>query len=181
MTCKAAVLLRRRARRTTLNQPHPQRDENVAVVRAANLLAHYTGDAAYAQIARHAMRYLAAPSIAGQLPASTVLLPDLELGSAPLHLTIVGPKGNQAARDLFHAALAYPSSYKRLEWWDPREGRLPNPDVQYPELKLPAAFVCTNRTCSSPIYKAEDLKMRVDKLLGLTARTADSTLIQSPR
>ncbi len=158
-------------------QPHPQRDENVALVRTANLLAHYTGDDAYTQIAKHAMRYLAAPTIAGQVPASSVLLPDLELGSAPLHLTIVGPKDNQVARDLFRAALGYPSSYKRLEWWDPREGRLPNPDVQYPELKLPAAFVCTDRTCSSPIYKAEDLKMRVDRLLGLSAKTAASTLV----
>ena len=80
--------------------------------------------------------------------------------------------------DLFHAALGYPSNYKRLEWWDPREGRLPNPDVQYPELKSPAAFVCTDRTCSSPIYKAEDLKMRVDRLLGLSAKTAESAGIR---
>jgi len=42
---------------------------------------------------------------------------------------------------------------------------LPNPDVQYPELKTAAAFVCTDRTCSTPIFKAEELQTRVDKLL----------------
>ena len=116
-------------------------------------------------LAQHAMRYLAADPIVERLPASSALLADLELNSAPLHLTIVGPKDDPAARGLFQAALAYPSSYKRLEWWDRREGRLPNPDVQYPELKTPAAFICTNTTCSSPIFKVEDLPGRVDKLL----------------
>ena len=94
-----------------------------------------------------------------------MLLPDLELAGPPLHLTVVGAKDDQAARDLFQAALRYPSTYKRLEWWDHREGPLPNPDVQYPELKTAAAFVCTDRTCSTPIFKAEELQTRVDKLL----------------
>jgi uncharacterized protein YyaL (SSP411 family) len=67
---------------------------------------------------------------------------------------------------LFQAAASYPAAYKRVEWWDTREGRLPNPDVQYPELKNPAAFVCTNNTCSAPIYKPEAVKPRVDKLTG---------------
>ena len=153
-------------------QPRPQRDENAAIVRTAILLFHYTGDDSFQQMAQQAMRYLAADPIVDRLPASTTLLADFELGSAPLHLTIVGPKEDPAAQDLFHAALAYPASYKRLEWWDRREGRLPNPDVQYPELKTSAAFVCTNRTCSSPIFKVEDLSARVDKLL---ARPSDRT------
>ncbi len=153
-------------------QPHPQRDENAAIVRTASLLFHYTGDESFQQVAQQAMRYLAADPIVHRLPASTALLADLELSSAPLHLTIVGPKDDPAAQALFQAALAYPSSYKRLEWWDRREGRLPNPDVQYPELKTSAAFVCTDRTCSSPIFKVEDLSTRVDKLVARSSEPA---------
>ncbi len=143
----------------------PQRDENAMLARTANLLFHYTGKQTYEEIAQRALRYLAAVPVVYRKPAATVLLPDLELASPPLHLTIVGGKDDQAARDLFQAALRYPSTYKRLEWWDHREGQLPNPDVQYPELKTAAAFVCTDRTCSTPIFKADDLQTRVDKLL----------------
>ena len=54
---------------------------------------------------------------------------------------------------MLHAAgRAYPASYKRIDWWDTREGPLPNPDVQYPELEQPAAFACTNRICSQPVF-----------------------------
>ena len=37
--------------------------------------------------------------------------------------------------------------YKRLDWWDAKEGPLANPDVQYPELDKPAAFACANQIC----------------------------------
>ncbi|MEQ1473962.1 MAG: hypothetical protein ABLQ96_09070, partial [Candidatus Acidiferrum sp.] len=147
--------------------PYPQRDENVMVARAANLLFHYTGNAAYEQLAKDAMRYLAAKPIVDRLPASSALLADLEIGSEPLHLTVVGHKDDPAAQNLFSAALRYPSDYKRLEWWDVREGRLPNPDVQYPQVKQAAAFICTNRTCSPPIMDPEKLAGRVDKLVSL--------------
>jgi uncharacterized protein len=147
--------------------PHPQRDENVLVARTANLLFHYTGSAEYEQLAKDAMRYLAAKPVVDRLPASSALLADLEIGSEPLHLTVVGHKDDPAAQNLFQSALRYPSDYKRLEWWDVREGRLPNPDVQYPELKQAAAFICTSRTCSPPFFDPDKLPGRVDKLLSL--------------
>jgi uncharacterized protein len=147
--------------------PTFQRDENVTVARTANLLSHYTGDAAYQRLAKDAMRYLAAKPVIDRLPASSALLADLEIGSEPLHLTIVGRKDDAAAKNLFTAASQYPSTYKRLEWWDTREGRLPNPDVQYPQLKTAAAFICTSRTCSPPIFDPAKLAERTDKLSGL--------------
>jgi len=147
--------------------PHPQRDENVLVARTANLLFRYTGSPEYEQVAKNAMRYLAAKPVVDRLPASSALLADLEIGSEPLHLTVVGHKDDTTAQDLFQACLHYPSYYKRLEWWDVREGRLPNPDVQYPELKQAAAFVCTSHTCSPPIFDPNKLAGRVDKLLSV--------------
>ena len=149
--------------------PHPQRDENVMVARTATLLFHFTGDAYYEELAKQAMRFVAAVPVVYRFPAASALLADLELGRPPLHLTIVGHKDDPAAQNLFQAALRYPSGYKRLEWWDTREGKLPNPDVQYPELNRAAAFVCTNRVCSAPIFKPEDLSARVDKISGLSA------------
>jgi uncharacterized protein len=145
--------------------PHTQRDENVMVARTSNLLFHYTGDEEFDQLAKVAMRYLAAKPVVDRLPASSALLADLEIASEPLHLTVVGYKDDLAAQSIFAAALRYPSDYKRLEWWDVREGCLPNPDVQYPQLKQAAAFVCTSRTCSPPIYDAAKLPERVDRMI----------------
>jgi uncharacterized protein len=153
--------------------PHPDRDENIAVARAANLLFHITANEADKKIADRAMRYVAADPVVFRLPASSPLLADFELSNEPLHLTIVGRKDDAVAKALFDQALRYPSSYKRLEWWDPSQGtagRLPNPDVQYPSLKVSAAFICTSRTCSPPIYKAGDLPMKIDRLLAATSQ-----------
>ena len=151
---------------------HAQRDENVEVARTANLLFYYTGNADYQKMAQEAMRYLVAGPIARRLPVASTLLVDYELSRPPLHLTIVGHKDDPAAQALFQAALRYPVSYKRLEWWDTREGRLPNPDVQYPELQKAAAFICTSRTCSPPMFQADAIAAKVDKLtsVGATSR-----------
>jgi uncharacterized protein YyaL (SSP411 family) len=148
-------------------RPHPQRDENVAVARVANQLFFYSGDAKYEAISKTAMRYLAAQPIATRLPVASVLLTELELTHPPLHLTIVGAKNDPAARSLFVAALKYPSFYKRVEWWDTKEGKLPNPDVQYPSVSRAAAYICTQRTCSPPIFEAEALSTKVNRVLGL--------------
>jgi hypothetical protein len=154
--------------------PHPERDENVVVVRAANLLFRITANAADKDIADRAMRYVAADPVVFRLPAAAPLLADYELSAEPLHLTIVGRKDDPLAKSLFEQALRYPSSYKRLEWWDPGQGaagRLPNPDVQYPSLKVSAAFICTSRTCSPPIFKPADLPTKIEKLLAASSNS----------
>jgi uncharacterized protein YyaL (SSP411 family) len=151
---------------------HPQRDENVAVARAANLLFHSTGDAKYRSMSDVAMRYLVAAPVATRLPVASVLLADYEVGRPPLHLTVVGAKDDPGAKALFRAAMEYPSLYKRLEWWDAREGKLPNPDVQYPSVPRAAAYVCTERSCSAPMFKAEEVLGKVSRIVRLQGSTA---------
>jgi len=151
--------------------PHPQRDENVGLARASNLLFHYTGDTKYKRISDNAMRYLGASPVASRLPVASVLLTDFELTRLPLHLTVVGYKDDPVAKALFQAAMQCPASYKRLEWWDTREGKLPNPDVQYPAVKRAAAYLCTERTCSAPIFSADEIAGKVRRVLGAQGNT----------
>jgi uncharacterized protein YyaL (SSP411 family) len=137
----------------------PQVDENAAVARTLNLLRHYTGKENYGKAAQHAIRYLAAPAIGenrGYLVGG-ILLADKELGALPLHLTVVGKKDDPAARSLFMTAIALPANYKRVEWWDEREGPMPNPDVEYPTFEKAAGFVCADRRCSVPIFEPAKL------------------------
>lgn len=142
----------------------PERDENAMLARVANLVWHYTGDGSFRKMAEEAMRYVVAPQVARTHSAAGALLPDLEMNTEPVHLTIVGHKDEPAAIELFRTAVRYPSGYKRIEWWDVREGRLPNPDVEYPELKKPAAFVCTAKSCSPPVFAADQLLAKADRL-----------------
>ena len=138
---------------------NPQVDENADLVRFSNLLHYYTGKTAYQEMAQHAMQYLSVPGTAdgrGFLVGG-ILLADQEIAAPPRHITIVGRKDDAAARDLFRAALQDPSTYKRVEWWDERDGTLSNNDVEYPALAQAAAFVCGDKNCSAPIFSPEKL------------------------
>lgn len=146
-------------------KPHPEREENILLVRTANLLNQYTGDSQFGKIAAQAMRYVGTPQIARVFPAAGVLVADYEFTHPPTHLTIVGHKDDPAAQTLFQAALRMPSGYNRIEWWDQREGALPHADVEYPPLDRAAAFVCSERTCSKPIFDPDQIQAKADELL----------------
>jgi hypothetical protein len=49
------------------------------------------------------------------------------------------------------------SPSERIEWWDPIEGSLPNPDVTYPRLEKASAFFCSEDSCSAPIFSSDEL------------------------
>ncbi len=131
----------------------PQRDENISVARFANLLWRYSGNTQYQNLATRALAYLSQPKVALEnIVESGILLADEEIASEPLHVTIVGPKADPDAKKLFNAALAFFSTSKKTEWWDKSEGRLPNQDVEYPDIGKAAAFICTQRRCSLPVF-----------------------------
>lgn len=146
----------------------PIRDvaQNAALARAANMLHHYSAAERHLRIAQHAMKYLSA--FAASAPDQfrpDILLADLELSVAPIHITIVGHKDDPRAGALHAAAVRYPTDYLQVDWWDRREGKLPDPSITYPELKQPAAFACTANACSTPVYEASVIQDRVRSVL----------------
>jgi uncharacterized protein YyaL (SSP411 family) len=144
-------------------EPVKVTQENINLARFANLLFHNSGKKEYRDMAEQAMKYLATEDIALKtLTEAGVLIVDGELARDPLHICVVGAKDDEKAKALFQAGMKYPGSYKRLEWWDKKEGPMPNPDVQYPQLDRSAAFICTNKRCSLPIFKPEDVAKTVD-------------------
>jgi hypothetical protein len=154
-------------------KPAKLNDDQTQIVRFMNMLNRYFGNDVYRDDASHAMKYLTAASVDAGRPLPGVLLADEELAIEPTHMTIVGHKDDPRAQALFATARAFPARYKRLEWLDPREGKLPNPDVEYPDMDEPAAFACSNRICSYPSFNAEELKATVQQMAKLKpARTA---------
>ena len=149
-----------------LTKPIKQREDNVTAVRMFSLLSAYTGDIRYREIAEAGMGYLTSPAILdafGFLP--DVLLAEDELRNEPVHVTIVGAKDNSRSAALYRAALAYPLVNKRAEWWDKREGKLANADVDYPDFPDgPAAFACTSTFCSYPVTEPAEIPAQLDGL-----------------
>jgi uncharacterized protein YyaL (SSP411 family) len=140
-------------------------EENVSAARFFNRLYRSTGSPAFRTLAERAMRYLATPAVTERsFTEPGVLIADRELGSEPLHVTVVGAKKDKDAKALFEAALQIATTYRRIEWWDPSEGPLPNPDVQYPTLKKAAAFICTGGACSTPIFDPKAIEKTATRL-----------------
>ena len=146
-----------------------QIDEQIAATRFANNLYRYLGRETYRALSEHGARYLAAAVDELPRPLPGILLSDRELSEDPTHITIVGHKDSPQAAILHAAGRAFPALYKRLDWWDKREGPLPNPDVQYPDLDQPAAFACTNKICSQPVFDPADLAGTVTRMLAATS------------
>jgi uncharacterized protein len=150
------------------NVPKPlkQREDNVSTTRFFTLLSFYTGEKRHREIAEAGMGYLSSPPVVdafGFLP--DVLLAEEELTNEPVHVTVVGPKDDPRSATLYAAALAYPLAFKRVEWWDKRDGKLSNPDVDYPDYPDgPAAFACTRKFCSLPVTEAAAIPAQIDRL-----------------
>ena len=136
-------------------------DENVQLARFSNLLYQYTGEEKAKGAAEHALRFITIPSVRKRLTPSALLILDEEFRQDPTHLTIVGGKADSSAKDLFLAAIRFPDNYLRVEWWDKAEGNLPRNDVSYPMLSKAAAFLCSEKKCSLPIYEGAMLAKRI--------------------
>ncbi|HEV8333114.1 MAG TPA: DUF255 domain-containing protein [Steroidobacteraceae bacterium] len=153
-------------------QPKSNIDENIPLARFANLLHRYTGNARYRTMSDYALRMLVTEQIANsQLTAPGILLAAFESANDPLHITIVGGKGDAEAETLFESAIRYAAVYRRIEWWDRREGNMPNPDVRYPQLPRAAAFICTDSTCSLPIFDAAKVTTEIQRSVRKVAKT----------
>ena len=155
----------------TFQQSAKPLEEQIMVARFANRLNRYTSDKSARELGEHVMRYLASPELFERgMPLAGVLVADTELAAEPTHITIVGNKDDATARALHAAALAYPSNYKRVDWWDRREGAMTNPDVTYPELDSAAAFACSSSICSLPAFTPAELTERVARLSEVPTR-----------
>jgi len=154
------------AARGALREPVRPIEDNAAAARLLNRLGHYSGQADFVSAAQHGFAYLAALAEHDLLLPGALLAAN-ELERPPLHVTIVGPKSDPAAQALHKAARALPVGYMRLDWWDRAEGAMPNDDVRYPALDQAAAFVCTDKVCSLPIFEWSDLRSDVQRFANL--------------
>lgn len=138
-----------------------QVEANIQSARFLNKLFHYSGIAEFKDEAQKIMQEFNGNDLA---TSSELQLLKTELKQDPVHITIVGSKRDRKAKELYQVALTYPGDYIRVEWYDAKEGRLYNHDVDYPQLSRAAAFSCVNSACSLPVYDARELKQNLIEL-----------------
>jgi uncharacterized protein len=153
-------------------RPRPEFDESVALARFAIVLASASGKQSYRGLAESSLRWALSPDIvkARGPYVGGLLLAQEELRGDPLHVTVVGPKDDPSAKALFAAAQRAPTSYRLLEWWDKREGPPPRNEAIFPDLDHPAAYLCANGACSSPITDPAALSIRLGKSVASAGR-----------
>ena len=147
--------------RPSFPSPRPEFDENVGLARFAAALGELPPFPRFEDrgMAATALRWLLAPGVAEPRHAYVggVLLAQDEAGTDPMHIAVVGGKDDPAAAALYAVALRAPTAHKLIEWWDRREGPAPRGEAIYPDLDQPAAFVCANGACSTPLFAAPAL------------------------
>ena len=57
-----------------------------------------------------------------------------------------------------------------IEVRDPADPSPSPTSIEYPKLDRAALFLCTARACSAPVYKAQDVRAKVDRALLAAAR-----------
>ena len=140
--------------------PMPEFDENVALARFANLLFHYSARSEDEQMAKTALRFCEMHSAAGSRGGYVggLLLAERELQSEPTHVVVIGPRNDPAAQQLFLAAVFHPVDYEQIQWFDAHDPSAGS----YPALPHPAAFLCTNQSCSSPLGDEKHLVAAIE-------------------
>ena len=148
-------------------RPHPDRDENIGLVRLTTMLAFATGDARYHATAVEAMRYLAADAVALQPMSAGILLANQDFNEAPLHVTVLGGDADGGVAALHTAALRAIASHELIELRDPADKSPLPTGVTYPTLNRAALFLCTANACSSPVFKEGEVRAKVERAEGL--------------
>jgi|CZKI01.1.fsa_nt_gi uncharacterized protein YyaL (SSP411 family) len=150
----------------------PEFDESICLARFGNLLGHATARPEDRALAESSLRWALSPEMVGRRGpyVGGLLLAGDEIRTEPLHVTVVGHRDDPAARALFAAARRAPTGYRLVELWDRREGPPPRGESIFPDLDRPAAYLCANGACSSPIYDGQALSRRLDKAVASAGR-----------
>jgi uncharacterized protein len=144
-------------------KPHPDRDENITLVRFLAMLSLATDDQSFHAKAEEAMRYLASSQVALKPLSAGVLLANQDATQAPIHVTILGAPNDPNFTALHTAALRSVTSHELIETRDPSDPHPSSSTIAYPHLGRAALFLCTAHACSSPIFQQDQVRARIER------------------
>lgn len=145
-----------------LKFPHKDLAVNAALSIVFSDLFYLTGKSLYREKAQNVLQFLV---------GRTSPLPIAQIGRAinrflhyPVHIVVIGEQSKAEAQSLFLHGLALYVPGKIVRFLDPRVDSLSIGDVTFPKVSAPLAYVCTERLCSSPIARADELPDRFQEV-----------------
>jgi uncharacterized protein YyaL (SSP411 family) len=136
-------------------------EENARAARFLIRLHHFTGEALWTESAERALRFFADPAALaeeGRVVGDYSIALD-ELAHPPLHVNVVGRPGTKETNALYAAALAVYAPGRMVKFSAPGE--------EYPDIGKSAVYVCTDKTCSSPVTDPTKLADEVRKVVAV--------------
>ena len=137
-----------------LKFPHKDLQVNAALSMVFSDLFYLTRNPLYRTKARALLQF-----IVGSAP-----LPVAQTGRAlnrflryPVSIVVVGDKSTLEAQRLFRQSLAVYVPGKVVRFLDPHVDALSIGEITFPNVAGPLAYVCTDRFCSSPVTRADEL------------------------
>lgn len=85
----------------------------------------------------------------------------------PIHIAVVGDFDDAMTRILMMEGQRMFCPGKIVKNFDPKEGQPKWGDIIFPYDERPAAFICTDRLCSAPVFHAEDMKQSVADMMAV--------------
>ena len=147
--------------------------ENVALARVANLYYYFSGRVDLREMANRAYKsVLDGDAALSSISEPGPLLAHEELTREPIHITVIGARGDATTEALWREAIKVPDFFVVTERFTREEldvgkdvGEELAAGVKFPRLAKPAAFLCANKTCSLPMFSPGELHGRIFEVL----------------
>lgn len=151
----------------------------VVLTRHASLLSHYTGEKLYSEMAMNAFRFLQKPEIITTSQPAFLLIANDAISTEPLKITIIGPRNDTKAFELYNTALRFPSFFMQIAWYTTAEEARNVTKVDYPTLSQSAAFFCAINRCSLPLYSPKEFDTIAIELLREQHKSEKTNILSS--
>ncbi len=144
-----------------LRFPHKDLQVNAALSLVFSDLFYITQNPRYREKAETLLQMIVG---AGSLPVAQTGRAIHRFLYYPVHIVVVGEKSKAEARHLFAHSLALYVPGKLVRFLDPRVDSLSIGEITFPKVSGSFAYVCTERLCSSPIARADELPDRFQEV-----------------
>jgi uncharacterized protein YyaL (SSP411 family) len=139
--------------------------ENFQAARWFLTLFHLTGQQEYRAIAERALQAML--TSLDPLPIALTGLAVDQWFRTPVHIAVVGTFGDSKTKDLWLESQRLYCPGKTVKVFDPRTGQAKWGDIIFPYDGRPVAFVCTDRICSAPVFRVEEIKDSIAEILAV--------------
>lgn len=143
-----------------------RREKNIEVnsdaVQGLVRLYHLTGEEKYRMKAEMTLKAFEDLALEGGILGAGYALALERFLSYPVKIVLVGEKGHPETQKLKREIQRLYEPRKVVKYLDPKVDLLQVGEITFPELEVPAVFVCIESLCSAPIEKAEGLRIAVN-------------------